>query len=65
MTDEGIDVLVVAGNPWRCDYLRFAADITPVEGHAFAFIDHEGPARISPNTRPRRGASVRSGRNSM
>ena len=46
MAEEGIDVLVVAGNPWRSDYLRFAADITPVEGHAFAFIQCEGPARI-------------------
>src|SRR5256885_3791669 len=46
MADEGIDILVVAGNPWRSDYLRFAADITPVEGHAFAFIDRDGPARI-------------------
>jgi len=46
MADEGIDILVVAGNPWRSDYLRFAADITPVEGHAFAFIEREGPARI-------------------
>jgi len=46
MADEGIDILVVAGNPWRSDYLRFAADITPLEGQAFAFIDREGPARI-------------------
>ncbi len=46
MAEEGIDVLVVAGNPWRSDYLRFAADITPVEGHAFALIEREGPARI-------------------
>jgi Xaa-Pro aminopeptidase len=46
MADEGIDILVVAGNPWRSDYLRFAADITPVEGHAFAFIGRDGSARI-------------------
>ncbi|HTF13499.1 MAG TPA: M24 family metallopeptidase, partial [Burkholderiales bacterium] len=46
MADEGIDILVVAGNPWRSDYLRFAGDITPVEGHVFAFIDRAGPARI-------------------
>ena len=46
MADEGIDILVVAGNPWRSDYLRFAADITAVEGQAFAFIDRDGPARI-------------------
>jgi len=45
MANEGIDVLVVAGNPWRNDYLRFAADITPLEGHAFAFIDRGGPAK--------------------
>jgi Xaa-Pro aminopeptidase len=46
MADEGIDILVVAGNPWRSDYLRFAADITPVEGQAFAFIERGRPARI-------------------
>ena len=46
MADEGIDILIVAGNPWRGDYLRFAADITPVEGQAFAFIDRDGPVRI-------------------
>ena len=46
MADEGIDILVVAGNPWRSDYLRFAADITPVEGDAFAFIDRDGPTRV-------------------
>ena len=46
MADEGIDILVVAGNPWRSDYLRFAADITPVEGDAFAFIDRDGPIRV-------------------
>ena len=46
MAGEGIDVLVLAGNPWRSDYLRFALDVTPVEGQAFAFIEREGPARI-------------------
>src|SRR5438477_9946333 len=46
MADESIDILVVAGNPWRSDYLRFAADITPVEGDAFAFIDRDGPTRV-------------------
>src|SRR5207253_10546615 len=46
MADGGIDILVVAGNPWRSDYLRFAVDITPVEGDAFAFIDRDGPTRV-------------------
>jgi Xaa-Pro aminopeptidase len=55
MADEGIDVFVVAGNPWRSDYLRFAADVTVVEGQAFALIEHgkttqliiESPAEAS------------------
>ena len=46
MADEGIDILVVAGNPWRSDYLRFAADFTPTEGQAFAFIDGDGPSQV-------------------
>jgi Xaa-Pro aminopeptidase len=46
MAVEQIDVLVVVGNPWRSDYLRFALDVTPVEGHAFAFIERGGPVRI-------------------
>lgn len=46
MAREEIDVLVVAGNPWRSDYLRFAVDITPIEGQVFAFIERDEAARI-------------------
>ncbi|OGA46893.1 MAG: hypothetical protein A3G25_12635 [Betaproteobacteria bacterium RIFCSPLOWO2_12_FULL_63_13] len=46
MQAEGIDVLVVAGNAWRSDYLRFAADITPIEGNALAFVERDGTARV-------------------
>jgi len=46
MQDEGIDVLVVAGNAWRSDYLRFATDITPTEGNALAFVERNGSARV-------------------
>jgi len=46
MAAEGIDVLVVAGNPWRSDYLRFAADLTPTDGHVFALIEREGPVQV-------------------
>ena len=46
MAAEGIDVLVVAGNPWRSDYLRFAVDLAPVEGQVFAFVEREGAARV-------------------
>lgn len=46
MAAEGIDMLVVAGNPWRSDYLRYAVDLTPMEGHVFAFVGREGAARV-------------------
>jgi Xaa-Pro aminopeptidase len=46
MAQEGFDVLVVAGNPWRSDYLRYALDVTPTEGHVFAFLEREGAGRI-------------------
>ena len=46
MSGEGIDVLVVAGNAWRSDYLRFVAGVTVVEGQAFALIEREKPARL-------------------
>ncbi|HKW38959.1 MAG TPA: hypothetical protein VJO54_14265, partial [Burkholderiales bacterium] len=46
MAAEGVDVLLVAGNPWRSDYLRYAVDLTPVEGHVFAFVEREGAVRV-------------------
>ncbi|HVQ60919.1 MAG TPA: Xaa-Pro peptidase family protein [Burkholderiales bacterium] len=46
MSAEGIDMLVVAGNPWRSDYLRYATDLVPMEGHVFAFVEREGTARV-------------------
>lgn len=46
MAAEGLDVLVVAGNPWRSDYLRFAADVTPLEGSAVAFVERDGTGRL-------------------
>ena len=46
MAGEAMDILVVAGNAWRSDYLRFAADVSLVEGQAFAFVDRQGPTRL-------------------
>jgi Xaa-Pro dipeptidase len=46
MEAEGIEVLVVAGNPWRSDYLRYAVDLTPTEGQVFALIEREGHAQV-------------------
>lgn len=38
MDRDGIDVLLLAGNAWRSDYLRYALDITPMEGIAIALV---------------------------
>jgi Xaa-Pro dipeptidase len=46
MTAEGIDILVVAGNPWRSDYLRYAADLTPACGQVFALVEREGQVQV-------------------
>ena len=46
LAEARIDLLVVAGDPWRSDYLRFVLDVTPTEGHAIAFIERAGTARL-------------------
>jgi len=38
MEQAGLDLLVVTGNAWRSDYLRYALDVTPMEGQAVAFV---------------------------
>ncbi len=38
MARSGLDLLVLAGDAWRSDYLRYALDITPMEGLAVALI---------------------------
>lgn len=38
MERAGLDLLVVTGNAWRSDYLRYALDVTPMEGQAVAFV---------------------------
>ena len=34
----GIRTLIVYGNAWTCDYLRYACDFAPLEGHALAIL---------------------------
>jgi Xaa-Pro aminopeptidase len=46
MAEEGVDVLAVAGNPWRSDYLRYAADLTPTDGQVFALLEREGQVQV-------------------
>lgn len=46
MADAGLDFLVLAGNAWRSDYLRYAIDVTPMEGVAIALIPLQGAIRL-------------------
>jgi Xaa-Pro dipeptidase len=46
LAEARIDLLVVAGDPWRSDYLRFALDVTPVEGLAIAVLERRGAAKL-------------------
>ena len=46
MAEAGIDVLAVAANPWRTDYLRYALDVTVAEGTAIALIERGGATRL-------------------
>jgi Xaa-Pro aminopeptidase len=46
LAESGLDALVVAGDPWRSDYLRYALDVTPLEGRAFAIVERGAPPRL-------------------
>jgi Xaa-Pro dipeptidase len=46
MQEAGIDLLVLAANAWRVDYLRYALDVTPMEGEALALITTDQPAQL-------------------
>ncbi len=46
LAEAGLDAIVVAGDPWRSDYLRYALDATPLEGHAVAIVERGGGARL-------------------
>jgi Xaa-Pro aminopeptidase len=40
---------VVPGDAWHSDYLRYALDVTPMEGLAIACIERDGSARLFVN----------------
>jgi len=42
MKDEGIDLLVVYGNAWQGDYLRYVTDFGLLEGEGLAIIRQDG-----------------------
>ncbi|GAB2870941.1 Xaa-Pro peptidase family protein [Paraburkholderia jirisanensis] len=46
MADAGVDLLVVPGDAWHSEYLRYALDVTPMEGQAVACIGRDGTFRL-------------------
>jgi Xaa-Pro dipeptidase len=42
MAEQGVDLLVVYGNAWRNDYLRYATDFGILEGEALAVVRRDG-----------------------
>src|SRR5688572_17558710 len=42
MASEGIDVLLLYGNAWQNDYLRYATDFGILEGQALAVVREDG-----------------------
>ena len=46
MGQAGLDLLVVVGDAWRSDYLRFVVDVTPMEGVAVVALGRTGPTCV-------------------
>jgi Xaa-Pro dipeptidase len=46
MRDAGFDVLVVYGNSWQGDYLRYATDFGLVEGHGVALVGADADVEL-------------------
>ena len=46
MTEAGIDELVLYGNAWQGDYLRYAADFGILEGHGIAVVAADGGTEL-------------------
>ena len=42
MAEAGLDMLLVYGNAWQCDYLRYATDFGILEGQALALVRNDG-----------------------
>ena len=38
MAEAHLDMLLVYGNAWQCDYLRYATDFGIIEGQALALV---------------------------
>jgi Xaa-Pro dipeptidase len=46
LAEQGLDGVLVYGNAWRVDYLRFAADYSVLEGDAVAIVFADGDTHI-------------------
>jgi len=46
MRDAGIDCLLLYGNAWQGDYLRYGADFGILEGHGIALVAADGAADL-------------------
>lgn len=44
--DNGWKSLLVYGNAWRCDYLRYVSDFPILEGHGLALLDDDGTVTL-------------------
>ncbi len=46
LEEAGFDALLVYGNAWQCDYLRYATDFPVVEGDALAIVTADGQTEM-------------------
>ena len=46
MAEEGVDLLVVYGNAWQGDYLRYATDYGILEGEGLAIVRRDGTTTL-------------------
>lgn len=46
MGEAGCDAVLVYGNAWQCDYLRYVTDFPPVEGEVMALFFGDGETRL-------------------
>ena len=46
MAEAGIEELVLYGNAWQGDYLRYAADFGILEGHGIAVVSADGTTEL-------------------
>jgi Xaa-Pro aminopeptidase len=46
MGETGIDAMLLYGNAWQSDYLRYGADFASLEGHGFALVSSDGTTEL-------------------